>query len=449
MLMTNMARSWAVIVAGVMACSVAAHAQDAASAHSATSAAASIPPTLPKLTLARAIAMAWQRSPDLRAAEQEVRASEAALQQAHAYPNPELQTLLEDTRRETRTTTFQLSQPIELSGKRTARSSAFEQSLMQARIAQEDRQAHVKADVSQAYFVAALAQEHSKLAQEAVDIAARATDAARKRVTAGKSAPLEETRAKLAMSAAKLEWVQAQAEVRTSAQTLNSLIGLAGETLPALAWQPEPDVAAPEAGSFDACQGQSSRTDGAPTIRLARAEVARWRALADLELAKRLPDPSVILGTKRSEELGRNQLVLGLNVPLPLWDRNQGNVLQALRQADKAQAELDAARLRVQTQCHALSTQMQAAHVQAKTLREDVLPAAQTVWQASVTGFELGKFTFMDMLDAQRTLLQARSQYLNALSAYHRAAADMDRLLGIDTTNSNTPAAMPVQGSQQ
>ncbi|MGE5453201.1 MAG: TolC family protein [Acidobacteriota bacterium] len=444
MSMTNMARYWAVIVGCMLGCGTLVHGQESLAVKPVSAGNAS---ALPALTLAKAMDLALQRSPEVRAAQQEVKAAEAVLQQAHAYPNPELQTLLEDTRRETRSTTLQLSQQIELGGKRAARTSVARQSLMQARIVLEDTQAQLKANVTQAYFAAALAQEHRQLAQEAVDIAAKATDAAGKRVTAGKSAPLEETRAKLAMSAVKLEWIQAQADWSTSTQALSSLIGGGGEvsSLPALAWQPNEVTS--EAEHRNVCQGQTARMEAAPAIRLAQGEVARWQALADLEQAKRLPDPTVIVGTKRSEELGRNQLVLGLNVPLPVWDRNQGNVLQALRQTDKAQAELDAARLRVQTQCLALNTQMQAAHTQVKALREDVLPGAQTAWQASVTGFELGKFTFIDMLDAQRTLLQARSQYLHALSAYYRAASDMDRLLGTDTT-SNAPAATPVQGSQ-
>ncbi|MDB5879537.1 MAG: hypothetical protein JWQ41_2951, partial [Variovorax sp.] len=49
---------------------------------------------------------------------------------------------------------------------------------------------------------------------------------------------------------------------------------------------------------------------------------------------------------------------------------------------------------------------------------------------AATTGFEFGKFAYLDVLDAQRTLLLARSQYLRALAEVHRAATDLDRLLG-------------------
>lgn len=66
------------------------------------------------------MALALQHSPELRAAQQDVQASEGAVIQAGARPNPELQTLMEDTRAQTRTTTVQLAQPIELGGKRAA-----------------------------------------------------------------------------------------------------------------------------------------------------------------------------------------------------------------------------------------------------------------------------------------------------------------------------------------
>ena len=50
--------------------------------------------------------------------------------------------------------------------------------------------------------------------------------------------------------------------------------------------------------------------------------------VAELERAKRLPDPSVSLGMKRAQEVGRNQLVVGISVPLPILDSNRGNQLQ-------------------------------------------------------------------------------------------------------------------------
>src|SRR5437868_4264502 len=76
------------------------------------------------LTLAEAQRLALTHNPDLASARLELQAQQGAELQAGARPNPELGLLLEDTRRATRTSTVQLSQAIELGGKRAAREAA-------------------------------------------------------------------------------------------------------------------------------------------------------------------------------------------------------------------------------------------------------------------------------------------------------------------------------------
>ena len=69
----------------------------------------------------------------------------------------------------------------------------------------------------------------------------------------------------------------------------------------------------------------------------------------------------------------------------------------------------------------------------------EVLPGAQDVFDATTKGFTLGKFSFLETLDAQRTLLAARAQYLRALSQTHRAAAELERLLGAQADAGSGP----------
>ena len=61
----------------------------------------------------------------------------------------------------------------------------------------------------------------------------------------------------------------------------------------------------------------------------------------------------------------------------------------------------------------------------------------------AVKGFDLGKFGFLDVLDAQRTLLAAKGQYLRALGETHRARIELDRLLG--ASEQTPPAERPAQ----
>ena len=55
---------------------------------------------------------------------------------------------------------------------------------------------------------------------------------------------------------------------------------------------------------------------------------------------------------------------------------------------------------------------------------------AQSAYDAATKGFELGKFNFLEVLDAQRTLFLDRAQYQRALAEAYRAAAEIERVLG-------------------
>jgi cobalt-zinc-cadmium efflux system outer membrane protein len=154
------------------------------------------------------------------------------------------------------------------------------------------------------------------------------------------------------------------------------------------------------------------RLADSPAMTLARSQLERSRALAQVELSRRTPDLTLNVGSKRSEELGRTQAVFGVSIPLPFFDRNQGNVLESARRVDKARDELATTALRLDAELSQAYEEFELAQRQAHALRNDILPGAQSAYDAASTGFEYGKFGFLDVLDAQRTLLQAKSQYL-------------------------------------
>ena len=383
------------------------------------------------ITLQSAIAMAMASNAELSVARRELEAAEGPVLQGSARPNPELSFLLEDTQRATRTTTLQINQPIELGGKRAARISAAERGRDIAAAELAAKRADLRATVVSAFHDVLLAQEQVKLASDSTELARRAADAAGKRVQAGKVSPVEETKARVAEATARLEAAQATSALRLSRQRLAATWGdavprfervsdrteLAGDLTPALM----PVL------TLDAL---SARLATSPSLRRAQIEVQRRSALSDLERARRTPDLTVSLGVKRDEQLGRTQAVLGLSIPLPLFDRNQGNLLEALRREDKSRDELAAADIQLKTAAMQAWGRLDSAAAQAQILRDQVLPGAQSAYDAATRGFELGKFNFLDVLDAQRTLFQAKAQYLRTRGEAHRAAADIDRLLG-------------------
>jgi cobalt-zinc-cadmium efflux system outer membrane protein len=117
-------------------------------------------------------------------------------------------------------------------------------------------------------------------------------------------------------------------------------------------------------------------------------------------------------------------------VPLPLFNRNGGAVLESLRRVDQAREEAAAERVRLQSELAQAHARLSAAHAETELARNEVTPGAEQAWLAARRGYELGKFGLLEVLDAQRTLFQARHQTLKAVAEGYRAMADIERLVG-------------------
>ena len=376
------------------------------------------------LSLAKAIELALEGNPEVAAAKRQWEAAEGQVLQGRSRPNPELAYSLEDTRSKTRTQSWQLNLPVELGGKRAARTKAAEKSREQAQAQLAELQATVRANVAAAYFDVLTAQERLVLARDSAALAKSSTDTVSKRVAAGKVSPVEESKARVAEAGVRVELAQAASEQRNALSRLFALLGRIDAPFTVLEGKAENLPSAPSLADLQPL------ISSAPGVVLARIEVDRRKALTALEQSKRVPDVTVSVGMQRSNETQRNVLLFGVSVPLPVFDRNQGNLLEALKLEDKARDELQAATVRLHSEVAQARERLSTIIAEVQSLKQDVLPGAKSAYDAATIGFENGKFNFLEVLDAQRTYFTAKSQYLKALGEAHRAAADIDRLLG-------------------
>ena len=376
------------------------------------------------LTLEMAIRRAFQGNPGLQAALRDLDIAAGRRMQAAASPNPELSYLSEGIKKDARTTTIQVNQAIELGGKRGARIAVADREREVASADLASYRSALRADVVTAFFDVLSAQERLLLAQASQELSQKVTGATARRVIAGKISPVEETRARVAEASTKIELGQAASEL---AMAQRRLAATWGGTTPMLAAVEAPAM---PAGVPPSTAELLSRIPSAPQIARARREIDRQGAIAELERSRRFPDLTVSLGSKRDEQLGQRQTVVGVSVPLPLFDRNEGNVLSALRRTDKARDNLLAVENSLSVELAQASQRRNAAASELAILRNEILPGAQSAYDAGTKGFEFGKFSFLDVLDAQRTLFQAKTQYVRALAESHRAAADIERLIG-------------------
>lgn len=386
------------------------------------------------LTMEEAIRLALESNPTIAAARREIEATEAQILQGSLRPNPGFSYTTENAARLSRSSSAQVNLPIERGDKLAARVDAAQRGRDVAISDLSGRQLKVRAAVMAAFFDVLAAQELLALAHDSASLARRATDIAARRVAAGKVSPVEETKARVAEAGVRVSLTQAQSELRNARRRLSSLWGNPSprfseaqgdvDRMPAL---PDPELI-------------ERRLGASPLIERAKLELERRKSLVNVEQSKTVQDFTVSVGVQRREESQREQMLVGISVPIPLYNRNQGNLLEALRREDKARDELVATRITLTSEAYQVVERLAARRQEADLLRAEVLPGAKSAYEAATIGFENGKFSFLEVLDAQRTLFSAKSQYLNALAALHRAMTDLESILGLPEAAS-TPAS--------
>ncbi|MGY3296354.1 cobalt-zinc-cadmium efflux system outer membrane protein [Pseudomonas sp. TE6288] len=376
------------------------------------------------LSLDQALDAAFAQNPDFAAIGREIGIAEGERRQAGLIPNPELSWEVEDTRRDTSTTTVTLSQALELGGKRGARIEVAEAGQAVARLELERQRNSLRADVIQAFHAALRAQTALELAQQSQALTERGLRVVEGRVRAGQSSPVEATRAQVQLAQAEAAVRRARTERTVANQALARLTGSAEarfDRLDASSLSPGP---APKAERLLATVEQTAEW------RLAAAQIERGDASLGSEKAQRIPNLTVSLGSQYSREERERVNVVGLSMPLPLFDRNQGNVLAAARRADQARDLRNAVELRLRSETRSALEQWGTAMGEVQAYDRTILPAAQQAVDTATRGFEMGKFAFLDVLDAQRTLIEARGLYLEALAQATDARAQVERIYG-------------------
>ncbi|MDD2934006.1 MULTISPECIES: TolC family protein [Betaproteobacteria] len=379
---------------------------------------------LTDLSLSDSLDLALKANPDIAVAIREREAIDGVKVQAATRPNPFVSTSIQDTRSATRQIYLQFNQEIELGDKRTARMEAADAFYSKADAELATKKAEIHANVVLAFYELLVAQERVTLAKSSVVVAESALDAASKRVKAGKSSPVEQTKSTVAAASAKIELVQAMTQLNNSRKRLSALWG---DNAPSFERATGEVATIPEISSLSNLQ---SLIDSAPSVKLAKLEIDARKAMTRIERSRAIPNITISAGVVNNQEIGLNQALFGLSIPIPVFDRNQGNVQEAASRTFKAEDELIAVKNRIQTNLATQYERLNAARQATLSLQSDILPNAQSAFDAANRGFSLGKFNFLDVLDAQRTLYQAKSQYINALLEAHQSIAEIERTLG-------------------
>ena len=389
--------------------------------------------TAQMLTMDQALETAFANNPDLAAAQWETGIAKGVRQQAGLIPNPEVSWEAEDTRRNSRTTTVMINQPIELGGKRGARIEVASRAQDAAGIELDRKRNVLRADVIQAFYSSSTAQQRLLLSRQSLELAERGLRAAQGRIKSGKSSPVEGTRAEVQLSEVRLELRLAE---RDEASAYQRLAQVMGAPLPAFVSVGDPGRSMPTVPDSSLLLNRIGET---AELRLAKLQIDQREASLGLEKAQRIPVLPVSIGSQDDERERERGNVVGLSMPIPLFNRNQGTVLAAARRTDQARDLRNASELRLRTEIQTTLDQWMTANTEVASFNQTILPAAQSAVDTATRGFEMGKFNFLDVLDAQRTLISARTQYIQAIAEATDAWVRIERIFGDVALLTRTP----------
>jgi cobalt-zinc-cadmium efflux system outer membrane protein len=282
----------------------------------------------------------------------------------------------------------------------------------------------VAADTAE-HFLASLAnQARLERAEAAIALAEQTVEAVARRVRAGKAPTVELIRAEAELAMARLARDDVTHELATA---YHRLAAQWGETKPRFSRVEGELLALPVVEPYAALTDRIERNP-----QLARYATEERLAKATLQLAKarRWPSLRPYLGVRRVEATNDTALVGGVSVPIPLLNRNQGQIAELRGSVSRTRAEADAARVRLQTALFELYEELEHFGHRAETLRAEVIPRLTEASEATRRAYERGRYGYLELRSVQTDLLHAQSELIEASAGAHRLVIALERLIG-------------------
>ena len=374
------------------------------------------------LSLEEAIRRSLSSSPQGQAAAARIEVLEAARAAADTKPAATIDGSVENVG----TGGFNLvqvdatyNQRLERGGKRLARVELADGDIGIAQAEGLIRRLDLAKAVQELYVEAQAATLKLELARSRVEIAQRLQAEVQRRVTSARDPLFAGTRARTQLAEAKVDLELADHALTAAKTRLALLTGgdSSAFSIVTTGFLGVPPLRAP--------------ADELSSVDLALFEARRRRAGANYRLqeAYARTDPTVYAGP-RVFGSGDVAIVAGVSLPLPNRALNRANIARASAEQRQIDADLAVERFQRRREVALAAERVEQARREAEAIQARVVPGAEQTLREVRAGYNRGGFTFLDVSTAQAALHDARVRFVEALSEYHRAKVELDRLTG-------------------
>lgn len=464
------------------------------------------PEPLGDLALADCLGLVLEHNPELSTYAWEPRKAEARTLQAGLRPNPELSLEIQDIGfggqgggnsssstvsltptpalgfglerdktsdpadgLDSAEITLSLSQLVELGGKRMKRVRLARNEERLVDMDYEIVRVEVLTSTARAFYDVLLMQHRLDMATSFSRFAKEAHTITQARVQSGKLSPLEETRSDVELRGIELETQHAEHELGSARIRLAAHWGSTtpnfGKALGSLSIPLQPET----------LEGFLDRIGQSPDVQRWAAERELRESELLLERATARPNITVMAGLRstgsngtggssgfglstidgaslsrgRSENDDREfSFLVGVSVPLRLFHRNQGRILEAELAVEQLSDQERSHRIQLHSAVSAEWQALVATYEEAKTLEEEILPKAQQAFELTQEGYRQGKFGLLDVLLSQRALFDMKKELLETFARHYEAKVEMERYTG-QSVHADSSVASPIEEATQ
>jgi cobalt-zinc-cadmium efflux system outer membrane protein len=385
------------------------------------------PAVQPPLTLDGLIQLGLERNPRLAQAEFAIDTARGRALQAGLYPNPTVSATLDelgDREGPGGINTIPLvSQEIVTGGKLRLSRAAANREVDQATLGLMTQRYTLLNNVRQAYFDVLTLQRRLQVLAELVKLADQSVEQTRKLLEAKRGTRLDLVQLEVEAERLRAEREATERELPAAFRRLAAVVGVGN--LPVAPIVGTLDLPLPD---YDLERTQRYVLSVHPEIRSAEIGVERAQLLSERARKEPIPNVTVGAGYVRQNQNRSDDWTIGVSVPVPLWNRNQGNILAAQAQVGEAVQEVGRVENELTDRVAGAFRDYAAARQRAERYRTAILPRAKEAYELSVKAYQGGLFEYLRVLEAQRAVAQANLEYIRALGEAWKAAAAISGL---------------------
>jgi cobalt-zinc-cadmium efflux system outer membrane protein len=379
-----------------------------------------------RFTLAQFESLALEHNPALRQAAARVQAAQGRAVQAGLYPNP-VAGYRGDEIGDSGTAGQQgafVRQEIVTAGKLRFSQSAASHAVVAAQCAAAAQQQRVLGDVRRLFYETLAAQRLQELNRELVRVGEEGMRATTELLRAKEVSRVDQLEAQIEADAARLRLKQADQRHQAAWRQLAAAVGMAD-------LQPSPleGNLDDQLVELDWAQSLQRVLAESPELSQAQANVERARCALAREQAGRIGNLDLEFSAAHDNSTGDNIAGVQVGIPLPLFDRNQGNICRASAELRAAQFEVERITLDLQQRLAIAMERYANARHEVDLYRTKILPNARTSLGLVRSGYTQGELGYLALLTAQRTYFQANLTYLEGLRQLRASQAEIDSLL--------------------